>query len=56
MATEQTRYRPTQVYTEEKAIHLVRVFMNVLSIMFLLAWQHIVLLNPLKRGKAEMVR
>lgn len=54
MAAVNTKAKP--YYTEEKAVHLIRVFLAVLSIMILLGWQHIILLNPLKRGKADMVR
>ena len=51
----QQRSRPTQIYTVEKAAHLVRVFFAVVSTMGLLAWQQLLLLDPLKRGKKEMV-
>ncbi len=48
-------HRPVPIYTEEKALHLIKVFIAVVSIMLLLGWQQIIVLNPLKTGKADMV-
>lgn len=55
MATKATN-RQAQLYTEEKAVHLVRVFISILSVMLLLGWLQLILLHPLKRGRADMVR
>lgn len=47
--------RAQPIYTEEKAVHLVNVFIAILSFMILIGWLEIMLLTPLRLEKIEMV-
>jgi len=51
-----TANRPKQIYTQEKAAHLVEVSIAVVSVSLLLGWQELILLNPLLKDEEEMVR
>lgn len=54
MAATTSAHRPVQIYTEERAVYLVTVFVAVVSVMLLLGWQDLIILKPLKRGEVEM--
>ena len=43
------------IYTEEKAVHLVRVFSATLAALMLIGWMDLVLIRPMKVDKLEMV-
>jgi hypothetical protein len=47
--------KPVQVYTKEKARHLVHVYSAILCGMLLIGWLNIFLVNPLKNDRKEMV-
>jgi hypothetical protein len=53
MAKEQAE-RP--VYTKDKAVHLIRVYSAIVSMLLLIGWMHLTLLKPLKTEVIEMVR
>lgn len=55
-AQTSTGRHAAQLYTEEKAVHLIRVFAAVVSSMLLVGWMQLIVLNPLKEEHAEMVR
>lgn len=46
------KYQP--IYTKEKALHLIRVYLGILSIMFLLGWTSAMIQLPLKREQQSM--
>jgi hypothetical protein len=46
---------PTQVYTKEKARHLVHVYSATVCGMLLIGWLNLFLVNPLKDDEKEMV-
>jgi hypothetical protein len=52
MAKEQAE-RP--VYTKDKAVHLIRVYSAVLTMLLLIGWMHLTLLNPLREEAKAMV-
>jgi hypothetical protein len=53
MANQQAE-RP--VYTDDKAVHLIRVYSAIVSMLLLIGWMHLTLLKPLKEEAKEMVR
>ena len=55
MPTDPKYLKPVQVYDTEKAAHLFRVFITVMSVSMLLCWQQIMLIQPLKDGMKAMV-
>jgi hypothetical protein len=54
MANEQAE-RPVHQYTEDKAVHLIRVYSAVLTMLLLIGWMHLTLLNPLREEAKAMV-
>lgn len=50
------KLQPKQIYTKEKAQHLVRVYMSVLCAVLLIGWLNIFIVNPLRTDAKEMVR
>lgn len=50
------KLQPKQIYTKEKAQHLVRVYMSVLCAVSLIGWLNIFIVNPLRTDAKEMVR
>jgi hypothetical protein len=54
MANEQAE-RPGHRYTEDKAVHLIGVYTAILSMLLLIGWMHLTLLNPLREEAKEMV-
>ena len=45
-----------KIYTEEKAVHLIRVYGALVSGSLLIGWLHVILINPMKQEVKDMVR
>lgn len=46
---------PKPMYSEEKAVHLVRVFSALLSSLLLIGWLHLIIVKSMAAEGAEMV-
>ncbi|CAJ1942196.1 unnamed protein product [Cylindrotheca closterium] len=49
-----SKHKPKQVYTKEKARHLVRVYLSVLCAVLLIGWLNLFIVNPMKTDAKEM--
>eukprot|EP00934_Nitzschia_sp_Nitz4_P003241 Nitzschia sp. Nitz4//scaffold246_size28974//13112//13958//NITZ4_008083-RA/size28974-snap-gene-0.2-mRNA-1//1//CDS//3329543915//3231//frame0 len=49
-----TNKKSQPIYTKEKAVHLLRVYANIVCLMLHLGWVSLIVQNPLKREAATM--